>query len=574
MTTSERTYILDIPFEMRAAAKPLGATWDPKMRAWTCPQSKMNPALRTFMSDDYSWERWQEDEHNNHVLPVTPNNYKMKPRPHQLEAAKKIAIAAKEGYPGFLEADDVGLGKTISVLVGAYGVAKLRGHTPQRPAKVLIVCPKAVIPHWRNVLKSLSLTNLRAVVINYDRLKSLLSVPETATQAKRTRTKNKRIASQGKPLVDWDIIIADESHKMKNDSQRTHAFERIAGFTEKNPNTFVIWASATAGQHPLEIGYLAPLIGHLYKEKGLTTKTWGEFLSRKGFNVKKGKVAWAWVKADPTKPDYAECRSKQKRDIKLIRDILFSADAPSIRRLPTQIAGWPEVQRIPFPLSLDTKAQTLYDDLWTNFRSFLRLNPRGKDPRGGLAAQLRFRQKASLLRVPETISHVLDLLDNGLQVAISVEFMETLDTIRSGLEKKGYACAEFSGRNTAERESERLKFQKGQVSVILFTVEEGISLHAEEQLSDGTKASSADRAMVIHDVRYSSLANLQIIGRTHRDGKNANAYFMYAQKTVEEKIIKVMLDRMANTKEMAGDALASVQEIEDLLQDLADDESD
>lgn len=563
-----RLFVLDFPWEMRSAAGVLGAKWHDGVRAFTYIGHSLPPVLAPFASQDYSWERWREDDINGVVLPVAPSENRMKPRPHQMEAAKKIALYAKKGFRGFIEADNVGLGKTISTLVGAYGAAKVRGFTKDNPAKMLIICPKAVIPHWRNTLKSLGIDNLRVVVINYDQSKKLLSVPASAATAKRTRTKNKHIANSGESLVQWDIIIADESHKLKNieTSQRAKAFNRIARYAEDAQNApFVIWASATIGQNPMELGYLAPLIGQMLGKKNMSISQWGAFLESNGFHVTKGKTgAYSWIKNDPNNPDPA-IKAQQDQDIARLRHLLFNPNSPSIRRHPTDIAGWPEITRIPFAVTLDQKGRTLYEELWSSFRSFLRLTFRGRDPKGGLAQQLRFRQKASLLRVPGTVDFIHDLLDNNLQVAVSVEFMESLDAMREALETKGITCAEFSGRNVSEREQERLRFQHGQAQVIFFTVEEGISLHAGEQLPDGTLATSTGRATIVHDVRYSSLSNLQIEGRCHRDGQNANVYYMYADNTVEEKIIKRMLERMAHLKNLSGDDEISVQEIEALL---------
>lgn len=564
-----RLHILDFPWEMRGAAGPLGAKWDEDIRAFIYVGHSLPPTLVPFASQDYSWERWKEDDLNGQVLSVPPSVSRMKPRPHQMEAAKKITAFAKQGYRGFIEADNVGVGKTISALVGAYGAAKVKGYTKANPAKTLIICPKSVIPHWRNTIKALGIDNLRVVVINYDQSKKLLTVPDKATAAKRARTKNKHIANSGESIVNWDLIIADESHKLKNieTSQRSKAFDRIAQYsTNAQQAPFVIWASATIGQNPMELGYLAPLVAQMLKKDNMSTSQWGAFLESNGFHVLKGKTgAYSWIKHDPKKPD-PTVKVKQNQDIKRLRTLLFSANSPSIRRHPTDIAGWPEITRIPFAVSLDTKGRNLYEELWSAFRSFLKMNVRGRDPRGGLAQQLRFRQKASLLRVPGTLDFAEDLLENGLQIAISVEFMESIDAMRNALEAKGVVCVEFSGRNVSERENERIRFQRGQAQVIFFTVEEGISLHAGEQLPDGTKASSTGRATIVHDVRYSSLSNTQIEGRCHRDGQKANIYYMYAEDTVEEKILKKMIERMAHMKDLSGDDEDSVRQIEDLLE--------
>jgi hypothetical protein len=183
----------------------------------------------------------------------------------------------------------------------------------------------------------------------------------------------------------------------------------------------------------------------------------------------------------------------------------------------------------------------------------MKLSGGSKNPKSVLAVQLRFAQKASLLRVGQTVDSIIELLEAGHQVAISVRFLETLDAIRSGLKASGVECSEFSGRTYIDKEKERITFQKGQTKVILFTVEEAVSFHALESLPDGSKASAAPRSLLVHDMRYSALSVTQIIGRTHRDGQNSIAYFLYSENTVEERIMNIMLNKLENMTLLSGD---------------------
>lgn len=560
----------DVPWESKALVAVYGATWNSDLKVFTYVGSQLPDELKQYKSDDYSFERWVEEEVNGTFTPPISNK-SMSPRPHQQVAIDKIDKTSKRGFKGFIVADNVGLGKTISSLEGASKTATTLGFSKKQPASTLIVCPKSVIPHWRNALRALGVDNLRVVVINYDRLKKLLTIPSTAQTAKTTRTKNKRISNSGNPVIRWDIIIADESHKLKNyeESQRAKAFERIARYMEKTADApYIIYNSATIGQTPVDLGYMAPLIGQMVGKTGLTMKNYSQWLVEAGFNVKPRKVGVAWVEAKPsdTPARRKEIQELQQQDITRLRQILFSPNSPSIRRNPEDIVGWPEVNRIPQPYDLDSKERVLYTQAWLEFRKFLKLNPRGKNPQGALAAQTRYRQKASLVMAPHTLEFALDLLDNGLQVAVSVEFMETLELLRVGFEKHGYEVAEFSGANSAMREQERLSFQKGQKQVILFTVEEGVSFHAGEQLPDGSNATSTPRATIIHDIRYSSISCSQIEGRCHRDGQAATVYYPYANKTVQNRIVTTMITRMANMRNLSGDDASIVEEIENLIE--------
>src|SRR5262249_2460746 len=150
-----------------------------------------------------------------------------------------------------------------------------------------------------------------------------------------------------------------------------------------------------------------------------------------------------------------------------------------LRRRPEDLVGWPALNRILMPIELDADKRALYDEAWTTFRAALHLDASGKNPRSALAATLRLRQKGSLLRVEGTAELVRELLDNGLRVAVSVAFLETLEALRQALDK--VEIATIHGQLPAgAREAERLRFQRGEADVALFTVEEGISLHQGE----------------------------------------------------------------------------------------------
>lgn len=61
----------------------------------------------------------------------------------------------------------------------------------------------------------------------------------------------------------------------------------------------------------------------------------------------------------------------------------------------------------------------------------------------------------------------------------------------------------------------------------------------------------------------------QVEGRTHRSGEPANAYYMFVKNTVEDKILRTMLQRMADMKGMSGDDAADIQDIELLIEEEA-----
>ncbi len=523
---------------MRAVATANQARWDASHGVFLYEGRELPAALAPFSALPYSWEMHVQRE----LAGATASRASqpagaIELRPHQRDAVTTIAAARASGLPGFLLADDVGLGKTITAWSA---IREMRDVT-----SVLIVCPLAVVAHWRRTIEAMGDGGHDIILLNYDRLGKLFEVSAAA----RKRIKTKKGLARAGTAPEVDVIVFDESHRCKNP---TAARSKLAAKLVANAG-FCLWLSATAGQNPLELSYLAPLLAHATGARAKDLKDFEQWCIDQQLGVTRGPFGkWEW-RGNP-----ADCEK--------VRALLFDAGPPrtaaaGIRRRPENIVGWPAINRILLPLELAPDARALYDEAWTAFRRELELAPRGKDPKSALAATLRLRQKSSLIRAAGTVELARELVDNGHQVAISVAFLETLtalrETFESGIGK--LPCAAIHGSLSAtQREDERLRFQRGDARIVLFTVEEGISLHQGEH-------DNAPRSEIIHDLRWSAIQMAQIEGRCHRDGRFAQVYWTYADATVEEKIAGVVASRIQTMKEMVGDDVETLREIETLL---------
>ncbi|MEZ4395183.1 MAG: DEAD/DEAH box helicase [Polyangiales bacterium] len=527
-----RAHALDVPFAMRSVAASAGAKWDEAHGVFVYRGAALPEALRPFRAQAYSWERSVERSLNGDP-PAAPSvpNAEITLRPHQREAVKAITRAMKSRAAGFLLADDVGLGKTLSAWEAVRANPSLQ--------RVLVVSPLAVIAHWRRSIEALGDDGRSVVVINYERLGKLFEVSPAA----RAKVRSKKGLARAGSAPEFDVVIWDESHRCKNPTAARSKFaaklNAAAGFS--------LWLSATAGQNPLELSYLAPLLAQRTGSRAADLKDFENWCLDQGLGVKRGNYGkWEW-RGDP-----ADCER--------VRAMLFDGATPSgLRRRPEDIAGWPEINRMLTPIELDPAAREKFELAWQEFRAEMDLAPAGKNPRGALAATLRLRQKASLIRAEGTLALALELLENGHQVAVSVSFLETLEALRDGFAREGFASASIHGRmDAASREADRLRFQRGEVRVVLFTVEEGISLHQGEH-------DEAPRSEVIHDLRWSAIQMAQIEGRCHRDGRFAQVYWTYADDTIEARIAAVVCRRIQSMKSMVGDEVETLREIERLL---------
>ncbi|MCC6624251.1 MAG: DEAD/DEAH box helicase [Deltaproteobacteria bacterium] len=529
-----RAFALDVPFELRAVAMAAGARWDEDHKVFLYRGASLPAALEPFRAAPWSLERRVERALNREPRRARPAaSPTLRPRPHQAIAIQAILAAARAGHEGFLLADDVGLGKTITAWAAILAMPDVDS--------VLVTCPLAVVAHWRATLEAMGDGGKDVVVINYERLGKLMELTPEA----RAKVKSKKGLARHGQASRFDVVVWDESHRLKNPAAaRSKLAARLT-----QPAGFALWLSATAGQNPLELSYLAPLLARVTGDRVTDLKQFEAWCAAQELGVTRGAFGrWEW------QGDAAH-RGSEK-----VRAMLFDGPTPAgIRRRPEDVAGWPELNRMLTPIGLDPSARALYLAAWTEFRAALALDAQGKNPTSALAATLRLRQKSSLIRVAGTVELVQELLDNGHQVAISVAFIETLNALAGALADVPLAMI-HGGLAAAAREDERRRFQRGDARVVLFTVEEGISLHQGE-------LNEVPRSMVIHDLRWSAIQMAQIEGRCHRDGRFAQVYWAYAEDTIESRIAQLVCSRIQSMKRMIGDDVETLRAIEALLRE-------
>jgi hypothetical protein len=466
------------------------------------------------------------------LIPPAAAEPELVPRLHQRQACDAILTARRDGRPGFLLGDLTGLGKTLSAWLA---VARM----PEE--EVLVVCPKGAVPQWRRTMARSGMVAKRVTLMNFERTKSLLAPPPLSTK-RSTRAKNNERAKHGVPKRTWPIVVIDESHRIRNpNSQQGLVCRQMASAAK-----FTIYMSATAGQSPHELSYLGQLLAHATGGGGGgDLDSFRMLMRRLGIGRPKGRWKnWSW--------------EPNETDRRVIAELLYRGDgAIGLRRRPEDVAGWPEVQRELAPMALDAASRRLYEATWREFRRELGLAGGSTRRPKGWAADLRFRQKASLLRTSGTTEFVDDLLSNDQQVAVSVAFLETSAMLVEKLRGRGWRVGEINGQHSGEaNETTRITFQTGGLDAVVFTVTESISLHRGE-LPGGDR----DRSLVVHDMRHSAIQLQQIEGRCHRDGQRALIYYAYAEASVEEAVAATVVARMANMDAMAGDDTALLDEI-------------
>jgi hypothetical protein len=515
-------WVLAVPF--RAPAP--GAVWHAGLQAHIWTGRELPPELAPYDPPPYTFERFLEDGVNEKPRPL-PMARPMTPREQQCDGADVVAAHAASGGRVFLLGDDPGVGKTGTAILAVKAIAE------QRDVRTVLVVadrPAAItVPHWTRSIAGFGDGGIRWCVTTWDRL------------AKVSKLR-------------FDVVVADEAHMVRHTTtQRWKHWKAVSGAGRVKDAPFVLATTATPAHTPLELPYLAPQFAVHHREP---LRSWADLPSRlaaHGFHVERGRFGWQWT----------EDADERRTDLTRLQSWLADADPPATLHRP---APWGPVSVTGTPVALTPAERAAYESEWSEFRVEMQLARRSRQSGRGRAALLRFRQKAGLIRVQATVDWVKAQVEAERQVAVSVEFVETAaDPIRDALLDSGIPVAGIFGRDRFDVEAERLRFQRGEAMVCVFTVTASISLHAGETLPDGRAASGTPRVGLFHQPRFSGIQARQVTGRTHRDGRTSPWRIAFAEDTVEEQVARVMVERLAVSGSTAGADTSSLREIADLL---------
>ena len=545
LASQGRLWLLDVPFTGRGVAKAYDAKWDPVLKQWFHVGPGLPAGLQPFAALPLSWQQWRQDNINGSAAGLEPTA-NVVPRSHQADGIEWILWSHRAKRRAVFVGDDMGLGKTFQTILALLAMPA----TGPRPVNnILITCPSPVVETWRRSWQQCGTIGAdgiakRVCILSHGSLVNALSVPAGAGVKAATRRRNQ--AKSGKSLVSWDAVVADESHKFKDPkSLRSRALHTVWA-----KPSFKIPMTGTAGISPLDVFYVADAFA---AAAGFSVETEDDlvaFFASQGIAVVDG--AFGVLEWDD------EAAGGRRAQIEKCRDLLFTGEHAIGFRRTRQEVGWEEPTRELLPIRLDYEEMLAYESEWELFDETIRrlrkggLSPsQARNTREGREAHIRFLQKASLLRVPHLVAWVNNTLESGVQVAVSLWWRATVAEYASQLEASGVQVAQMHGGRTApENEADRLRFQRGEAPVVLFTPTEGISLHQGETLVGGN---NVERSLLVGDPRWSPFPNIQVEGRTNRDGYNSPVHYSFALDTGEAEVIVRMFAKVGDMRAMQGD---------------------
>jgi Helicase conserved C-terminal domain len=390
--------------------------------------------------------------------------------------------------------------------------------------RVIVICPKIVMPSWRNVLAMFGVQNV--TVINYEKI-ARGNTPHGSYRKcidPRTQTEEEMFHFD---LVNNDdaFVVLDESHKCKG--YKSLNSELLISC--KRDGIKYLTLSATQALSPLDMFVYGWCIGeHSFKDFHAWAITCGAHWTTQGYHMT----------IDTSSP-VARQKMAELHHTLMNRGIVSRMKAEDFGNLFPDNHINAEV----FDMGANgDKMKRVYDQMEYELAM---LSERQYSDHI-FAIITRARRNAELLKVPTFVELAIAQVREGKSVCIFVNFTETLESIYKKL------AAEFGenqiavvkgGQKDKARELEIQAFQDNLKKIIICNMAAGgvgVSFH---------DLSGKHPRVSLISPNYSGIQFVQALGRIHRAGGLSTCYqfIVFCAGTIEEEIcikIKAKLENL------------------------------
>jgi SNF2 family DNA or RNA helicase len=476
------------------------------------------------------WAQWKHWQTKDDLLIPPPAGLQASLRPYQHKGYEWMVLLSQIGAGAYL-ADDMGLGKTLQTI--AFFLQRLSHHAK---AKLLIVCPASLMYNWqkeiskftpelsvsmyhnqgRNIEKHLK-EDHRVLITSYGLMRSDIEVLQN---------------------VQWDTIILDESHNIKNQqSQTAKAAQLLKGKCRIALSGTPIMNN-TQDLYP-PFNFLLP--GYLGS-------------------------------ADFFRNEYANPIDKN-RDVKKTAALNKLTQPFILRRTKSQVAAdLPEKTESVLWCEMDTLQKACYDEVMSQIRNsiFLNIQSQGfsKSKLSVLDGILKLRQACA---APQLINNLHLSSSESVKLNIILEevkrlgthkalvfsqFKGMLDLIEAEFNHEGIAYLRIDGDVPPEQRQLLVdQFQDPESNIPVFL----ISLKAGNA---GLTLTAADYVFLV-DPWWNTAVQQQAIDRTHRIGqdKQVFAYKLICKDSIEEKILLLQEKKKALADDLVGEEEGFVKQL-------------
>lgn len=440
--------------------------------------------------------------------------------PHQSETAAKV-IEDMNGKA--ILADEVGLGKTIEagLILKEYMIRGL-------VKRALILVPASLVSQWTFELNSKFYIHAVAATKSYvwERYDCVVSSIDTAK-----RSPHKEIIAE----QDFDLIIIDEAHKLKN--HKTKNYEFVQSLKKK----FCLLLTATPIQNKIEeIFYLVSLLkpGHLgsqsnfldkYKNKKLSAvenehlKSLVNKVMIRNRRIDTG-IEWTKRHVETIPIEFNKEEQELYRAIELLRQSDMPPPAFSIMTLQREACSSREA--VFFTLKNMLQKIEKPSDQYVKYIQFI-------------------QQKIDAVKENSKAQKALELIKKiDDKVIIFTEYRATQLYLQWFLQQHGIKSVPFRGGFKRSKKDWMRDLFKNQVQVLIATEAggEGINLQFCSHV-------------INYDLPWNPMRLEQRIGRVHRLGQedDVHIYNFAVRHTIEEHIVNLLTNKIKLFERVVGE---------------------
>lgn len=406
-------------------------------------------------------------------------------------------------YKRALDSSDTGTGKGYTATASA-AVLKL---------KPLIVCPKSVISSWKQALDHFGMDYYG--VTNYELIKNCKYYTKAGKYERlkcdfieriRIKKTDKKGKQKEKFIYKWKLpndvlLIFDEAHRCKN--KKTTNSDVL--FTASSGTSNILLLSATISDKPENFELAGYTLG-LYQSIR-NARSWMQSAGAEYDNIMQGVH-------DRLYPEYASrMRIRDLGDLFPVNQVLVECyDMDNAKEIEEQ-----------YKIIEDAVEQLKKEESQTD----------------GLGKIVKARQRIEMLKVPTYVDMAKEYLEQGLAVAIFVNFTDSLRAIADQLET---TCVIYGQQTMEQRDMNISNFKNDVSHIIICNIRAGgvgISLHDEH--------GNFPRISIISP-SWSAIDIVQALGRVHRAKTKTpvRQRIVFCKGTIEEKICQNVKEKIVN----------------------------
>ncbi|AQX53768.1 DEAD/DEAH box helicase [Priestia flexa] len=464
------------------------------------------------------------------------------PHPHQLEVAKKVV---EEMNGKAILADEVGLGKTIEagLILKEYMIRGL-------VKKALILVPASLVSQWAMELNHKffipAVPQKKTYV--WEQCDVVVSSIDTAK-----RSPHREIVLE----QDYDLIIIDEAHKLKNN--KTKNYEFVQSLKKK----FCLLLTATPIQNRVEeifnlVSLLKP--GHLGNKD-----YFADLFSAKKRSVQNDEYLKELVNKVMIRNRRQDTGIEWTKRIVQTIPVEFSSEE---RELYDQITSFKQHSNLPSSsfaiLTLQREACSSREAVFMTLKSMLE---RQEDENSEKATQMLKPLLEKVQTVPQNAKaeKVIELIQQiNDKVIIFTEYRATQLYLQWYLKQHGITSVPFRGGFKRGKKDWMKQLFESHAQVFIATEAggEGINLQFCHHI-------------INYDLPWNPMRLEQRIGRVHRLGQqhDVHIYNLAIENTVEEHILKLLYEKINLFERVVGEldeilTKLEIDNIEDHIQDI------